>query len=51
MKKAQKGGEGPRVLPVAMVLGLAVVATGWYWQEIQGFYQGALQAAAVFLGL
>ena len=48
MKKAQKRIKSPRALPVAMILGLALVATGWYWSELKGFYTGVLQAASVF---
>jgi N-acetylmuramoyl-L-alanine amidase len=48
MKKAKRRRKSPRVLPVAMIMGLALMATGWYWSEIRGFYQGALQAASVF---
>src|SRR3989344_2613758 len=48
MKKAKGRRNNPRILPVAMILGLALVATGWYWSEIRGFYEGALQAASVF---
>lgn len=46
--KVKKRRTSPRMLPVAAIVGLALVATTWYWSEIRGFYQGALQAASVF---
>lgn len=33
---------------MALGFGVAVVATGWYWSDVRGFYEGALQAASVF---
>ncbi len=31
-------------------LGVALIATGWYWSDLRGFYTEGIQAAAVFLG-
>jgi N-acetylmuramoyl-L-alanine amidase len=36
------------MLHMALGLGVAVIATGWYWGDLRGFYTGALQAASVF---
>ena len=33
---------------MALGLGVALIATGWYWSDLRGFYDEALQAASVF---
>ncbi len=36
---------------MALAVGIAVLATGWYYGSLQSFYAGTVQAASVFLGL
>jgi hypothetical protein len=31
-------------------LGVALIATGWYWSDLHGFYSQGIQAAAAILG-
>jgi N-acetylmuramoyl-L-alanine amidase len=48
MKKRRIRSKKPLMWHMALGLGVAVIATGWYWSDLRGFYTGALQAASVF---
>lgn len=50
MKKTQKH-KKPPIVRLTLGLGVALIATGWYWSDLHGFYTQGVQAAAVLLGL
>ena len=49
MKKSRARKKAP-IWHLTFGLGVALVATGWYWSGIHGFYAGGVQAAAALLG-
>lgn len=51
MKKRRARSKKPLVLHMALGLGVALIATTWYWSGVRDFYSQTAQAAAAFLGL
>ena len=49
MKKTQKRKKLP-IGHITLGLGVALIATTWYWSDVRGFYADTAQAAAAFLG-
>ena len=50
MRKTQKH-KKPPLMRLVLGLGVALIATGWYWSDLRAFYSDAAQTAAAFLGL
>lgn len=48
MKKVKKRRKAPLVWHMVLGLGVALIATGWYWGTLSNFYSQALQVASVF---
>jgi hypothetical protein len=49
MKKNRRRKKAP-IWHLTLGLGVALIATGWYWSDLHGFYTQGTQAASVLLG-
>ncbi|MBP7770765.1 MAG: hypothetical protein KA066_02530 [Candidatus Pacebacteria bacterium] len=50
MKKGRAKHKKPPLLHLSLGLGVALIATGWYWSGVRDFYSQTAQAAAALLG-
>lgn len=48
MKKRRGKSKKPLVWHLALGVGVALIATGWYWGDMRSFFDSTMQAASVF---